>query len=280
MNGVRPTIGVFDSGIGGLTVLHSLVNEGIEADFFYLGDNGNAPYGNRSEEKIFSLVRTGVQSLEAMGVSCVVLACNTATAVAAERLRRTCKIPIVGMEPAVSLAAKEGKNVLVLATERTVTSVRVNQLCAKYAPCRFTLFGCPTLAAEIESGGGKISDERLNRILPRGAFDGIVLGCTHYVFIKEQISRFYRCKTFDGNEGVSRHVKRIFEGKSGKDQGLMTTSNHSKGTVDHLCIKTNKCSPNSAKITKFQQKNVIYFLGSWKTYNKLRYKQMFIFQNR
>ncbi|MGN0822578.1 MAG: glutamate racemase, partial [Candidatus Gallimonas sp.] len=206
-----PTVGLFDSGIGGLTVLVSCVRAFPDARFLYYGDNGRAPYGNRSEREISEFVRQGVGKLLRAGAQTVILACNTATAVCAETLRAELSVPVIGTEPAVAPAARVCRNALVLATPRTIASSRLLALTERYPSCRFLCRACPDLAGEIERCGGRADLLDLSRLLPAVACDGVVLGCTHYVWIREAISRFYAAPVFDGNEGVARRLRAVLE---------------------------------------------------------------------
>ncbi len=277
MRGNVPTVGVFDSGIGGLNVLSACVKIAPEANYLYLGDNGNAPYGERGDEEIYALVLKGVRTLQREGADIIVLACNTATAVAASRLREEMKIPIVGTEPAIAPAARYCKNVLLLATPCTVKSKRLSTLVACHPNCTVHAVGCPTLAKEIEEGNGILSRKRLSALLPQGEYDGVVLGCTHYSYCKKQISAYYRAPVFDGNDGVARRVFALVKDNFQKKQGSVTTFSAEIGGIDHFTKNANICSQNSVIFCDNSQKTVIFFLKKWKDFNKLRYEQMFLF---
>ena len=135
-------IAFFDSGIGGLTVLNDFLNyytqlkrtENGLSDIktvYYYGDNFRAPYGNLNETQIFSYVEEAFAEFDQLQVQAVVIACNTATAICIEELRRKYPFPIIGTEPAVLQAAKEGGEILVLATRATSNSTRLKSLCDK-----------------------------------------------------------------------------------------------------------------------------------------------------
>ncbi len=269
-------IGVFDSGIGGLNVLHACAKKIPDADFLYLGDNGNAPYGEKSEEEIYSLVQEGVQKLRDAGACMVVLACNTATAVCVERLRARYDFPIVGTEPAVKPAARYCSRPLVIATPRTAESVRLRNLIEEAGAPYFHVVGCPYLAGEIEKGGGRVLRARLSELLPWVECDGVVLGCTHYLYLKKQISAHYRAPMFDGTAGTVRRVNALYRMLFCESQGGLTTEWGFLGRSDHQ-TKTNICLSKLGEFCHISQNNVIYFLGEWKNYNKIRYEQMFIF---
>ena len=195
----RPKVGIFDSGVGGLTVLRECFLRCPTAEYYYLGDNERAPYGNRSKDEICSFVREGMKTFETLGVDIAVLACNTATAVCIEEMRREFSFPIIGTEPAVRLAAQTAKS------ERLYSLLRAS------SSCEFTVLPCPHLAGEIELAlGGKegIGNSVHFPSVPGKKFDGVVLGCTHYVFFKHKIAAFYGCKTYDGNRGVAEELAR------------------------------------------------------------------------
>ena len=206
-----PKIGVFDSGIGGLTVLRECFFLLPDAEYYYLGDNARAPYGNRSEEEITSFVMEGLSLFERLRVDVAVLACNTATAVCLGRARREFSFPIVGTEPAVRLAAKECRNAVVLATVRTAESMRLKGLIASCPSCSFTVLPCPSLAGEIERTLTEGGRAEIGKLVPKADIlgekaDGVVLGCTHYVFFRDEIASLYGCKAYDGNLGVAKSV--------------------------------------------------------------------------
>lgn len=252
-----PRIGVFDSGIGGLTVLKECISLLPDAMYYYLGDNARAPYGNRSEEEICSFVGEALSEFGRVGVDLAVLACNTATAVCVDRMREKFGFPIVGTEPAVRLAAKECKRAAVLATTRTAESGRLRRLLEECPACDFTVLPCRELAGEIEAflrRGGDIG-KFIHFPPTRGErYDGIVLGCTHYVFLRREIAAFYGCKTYDGNRGVAEEVARRL------DLGTVDHQNHTPIPQNqNICFK---------KKVKEMPKNRVIFLGNSRTINE------------
>lgn len=258
------TVGVFDSGLGGLTVLKECVRVVPRARYLYLGDNANAPYGSKPEEEIFALTLAAVNKLRRRGADVIVLACNTATAVCLERLRAQFRFPVLGSEPAVLPAARAAKDVLVLATPCTAKSPRLAALIARCPGCRFTVFPAEGLAAAVERwliGGVPL---RLGDHLPAGKFDGVVLGCTHFVFLRKEIAEYYRAPVFDGGEGVANRLKTVLFDRSRKIEGI--------GSHECLELDNRRIPPNSFQKTT---KNAIIFLGSSKNANKCVYKQMF-----
>lgn len=202
-------VGVFDSGIGGLTVLSECVRRLPDCDYLYFGDNAHAPYGSRSPEEITSLVRTALRVFDAYGADAAVLACNTATAVCARAMREEFSFPVVGTEPAVKPAAFRCAQALVLATPRTVRSERLRRLVGRFPQCSFTLFAPVGLAGAIERAEGQAGAIDLKEHLPRGKYDGVVLGCTHYIYLRKEISAFYRAPVFDGNRGTAERLAAV-----------------------------------------------------------------------
>lgn len=205
----RDLIGIFDSGVGGLAVLKDFTRLLPKVKFCYLGDNGNAPYGNRTDGEIFSLVYKALKIFEKRSVSAVVLACNTATAVCAESMRKRFSFPIVGMEPAVKRAAENFREALVLCTRATARSPRFSSLLSRFPNCKFDVFPSETLAGEIESA---LKEERGIdlKLLPKKRFQNpsscVVLGCTHYLFLRREIRNFYSVPVLDGNLGTAKRL--------------------------------------------------------------------------
>lgn len=202
-------VGVFDSGIGGLTTLRACAARVGGAKFYYLGDNKRAPYGNRSEEEIHAFTREALSRFLQLDVDAAVVACNTATAAAVGELRREFPFPVIGMEPAVKPAALTCKKVLVLSTRRTAESARMHMLLERFPECEFTLTACPYLAGAIEKYYTEGENFLLSAHLPKGKFDGVVLGCSHYSFFAREISEHYSCPVFDGNEGVAKRLEHV-----------------------------------------------------------------------
>lgn len=207
-------IGVFDSGAGGISVLRALVNELPHEHFHYFGDSAHAPYGDQGEEKIRELSANIAARMVADGAKAIVIACNTATSAAAETLRATYpNLPIIGIEPALKPAALAGGRILVLATEATVHLEKYHVLAAKYGADDMITVACSGLVEFIEAGD--LNDPRILEYLQnklgayRGQVDSVVLGCTHYPFIKKQITAVLGdVAFFDGAEGTAHHLRR------------------------------------------------------------------------
>ncbi len=184
-------IGVFDSGVGGLSVLREIRRQLPQEPLIYVADSGHAPYGDRSEAFIEARSSAIAGFLLEAGARAVVVACNTATVTAAQTLRARCTVPVVAIEPAIKPAVSLTRTgvVGVLATQRTVASPSVARLCARYGEGRRILLqGCPGLAEQVERGDldGPQTLALLRRyvlpLLAQGA-DTLVLGCTHYPFL-------------------------------------------------------------------------------------------------
>jgi len=228
-------IGVFDSGIGGLSVLQALRAEMPQARFMYWADSGHAPYGERSDEFVIERSHFITEQLLAKGqVQCVVVACNTATAVAIESLRNTYpQLPFVGVEPALkpALGITQTGRVGVIGTHGTLQSARFEKLLktvqADAAPksCEFVIQACKGLALAIEHQTEKeINDtleieqlcaQYLHAMGPFGStpghIDSLVLGCTHYVFVQELLSQMVgpHVHIISTGEAVAKQTHRL-----------------------------------------------------------------------
>lgn len=210
-------VGVFDSGVGGISVLRALVAELPHEDFRYLGDSANAPYGERTEDEVLELSRGIVDGFLADGAKAIVIACNTATSVAAATLRAAHPdVPIVGIEPALKPAAKEGphRRVLVMATEVTLRLDKYHELASTYGrEAEVISVPCPGLAARIERGCLDAPDvtETIRGLVGdyAGRVDSVVLGCTHYPFVRDQIAQVLGpdVRFYDGGAGTARQLR-------------------------------------------------------------------------
>ncbi|MBQ3221213.1 MAG: aspartate/glutamate racemase family protein [Clostridia bacterium] len=252
-------IAFFDSGIGGLTVLAECCRQIKGGVFYYYGDNGRAPYGNLPAQTIREYLEEAFSLFESLHVREAVLACNTATAVCVESLRARYSFPVIGTEPAIFPAAKNGGEIFVLATNATCQSDRFQKLCARarerYPHANISAFACPRLAGEIES---RLLDFNFDysKFLPQGTPDGVVLGCTHYIYIKERVRRFYGCEVYDGNAGVAKRLKTSLATTPDAFRPLLTPSLEN-GAFLSFCGSR------------------IYFLGEQKTVNLRVFEQMF-----
>ena len=254
----RP-IAVFDSGLGGLTVLRALQARLPHEDYFYFADTRHLPYGDKPE--IF-LRERGVRiaaALAARGAKALVIACNTATAAAAEAIRAATVLPVVALEPGVKPASALTRSgtVGVLATTRTLQSERFQRLVAQHGHGRRVIAQpCPGLAECIESDGPDspgvetLLDRYVAPLHAAGA-DVVVLGCTHYPWVAEAIARRMPPGTqlLDTGEAVARQLERLLAAGGllggGSGQLRLATSGgpqHVAATVDRLFGQTMQVS--------------------------------------
>lgn len=190
-------IGVFDSGLGGLSVLKTLRRHLPQESFVYYGDTANAPYGVRQTEDILRLCRDAAKQLTAHGVKAMVIACNTATGVSQDALARELPIPVIGIQPALEAAqeARKQGNILAMATPATFKTKRYAELKQAHGE-RVIDLPCPGLMEFVERGElegpglERFLDDLLKGIDP-DSVDVVVLGCTHYPFLKEAIVPFF-----------------------------------------------------------------------------------------
>ena len=208
-------IGMFDSGVGGVSVLREAVSLLPHEQFIFYGDTLHAPYGTRPREEVYALSKAVVEDLLARGAKAIVIACNTATSAAAARLRAEYDFPIIGMEPALkpaSLLHKDGV-VLSLATPGTIAGEKYAMLVSQYGEGVISL-PCPGLMEFAERGemtGEALHDYLAHLLGPylQKNVEAIVLGCTHYVFLKNAIAEFFpSVPLIDGNSGTVRQLAR------------------------------------------------------------------------
>ena len=225
-------IGVFDSGVGGISVLKELIAQMPQEKFLYFGDSANAPYGAKTTEQVRALSLQAAAHLANRGLKALVVACNTATAASIRILRQTYPdLVVVGIEPAVKPAAERfpGGRVGVMATEVTLREEKLHTLLSRYPQTEFIPIAAPGVVELVEQGkaDSEEMDALLNKILlsHKGNLDGLVLGCTHYPFVKKAIRRVLGdIPLFDGGEGTARYTKACLA-----EKGLLATGN---GTVE------------------------------------------------
>jgi len=196
-------VGVFDSGIGGLSILQALRDELPQSRFIYIADSGHAPYGERSDAYVTSRSRAILAELLSRQVQALVIACNTATAVAIEQLRTDFPdLPIIGVEPALkpALALSQTRRIGVMATRSTLASAKFQTLLASLAgQAEFVVQACDGLADAIERSAGNDDTSDIKAMCAKytqamgsfgnnsGQIDTLVLGCTHYPFATEHL---------------------------------------------------------------------------------------------
>lgn len=232
-------IGVFDSGVGGISVLRELVALMPNENYIFFGDSKNAPYGTKTLEEVQRLTCADAGYLLAQGVKALVVACNTATSAAINILRETYPdIPVIGIEPALKPAvlSKEQPRVVVMATPMTLREEKFHNLMQRFEPYATILpLPCPGLVEFVERGD--LESVELEQFLRElfaayrtNPVDCVVLGCTHYPFVKKTIQRVLgdHVLLFDGGEGTARETHRRLE-----ECGLLNPSQE-KGKVTLL----------------------------------------------
>lgn len=209
-------IAVFDSGVGGISVLRELIRQMPEERYLYYGDDAHAPYGVRTTREVQQLTMEAAERLFAQGVKALVVACNTATAAAIKQLRsRYPQKIIVGIEPALKLAADHypAARVGVLATPLTLREEKFANLSHRFPTMEVYPIPLPGLVEIIEEGGSQETLEAFLRplLMPyTGKLDAAVLGCTHYPFAAAAIKKLWgdRVALLDGAEGTARETHR------------------------------------------------------------------------
>lgn len=218
MNTKKDYIAVFDSGVGGISVLRHLRRELPNERFLYFGDSANAPYGTRPTGEIRNLTLAAAEKLMGRGLKALVVACNTATSAAIEDLRRRYpELIVIGIEPALKPASDRfpGGMVGVMATPATLREEKFARLLNRFADhCQVVKLPAAGLVELVEAGKGNgIEAEELLRPLLEplyGKLSAVVLGCTHYPFAAGTISRLLGPDTvlLEGGPGTARETKR------------------------------------------------------------------------
>lgn len=212
---------MFDSGVGGLSVLREIRRELPHENLLYVADSGHAPYGDKTQAFIEARSFAITRFLLAQGAKAIVVACNTATGAAVSALRGHFTLPIVAMEPAIKPAALQTRSgvIGVLATSRTLVSPNFVKLFARYGnDVEILAQACPGLVEQVEAGdlngpNTRILVERyLTPLLAKGA-DTLVLGCTHYPFLRGLIQETAGPKVaiIDSSEAVARQLRHRLE---------------------------------------------------------------------
>lgn len=242
-------IGVFDSGLGGIGVLRQLMQTLPHEDFIYLGDSKNAPYGVHGREKVLQLSLDCWAKLQEQGCKALVVACNSATSASIEELRQGFPdVPIIGIEPALKPAVEhfDHPNVLVLATEITLFEKKFNNLMQSFVD-RASIYTLPApgIVPLVEQGkvyGIEILAYLRELLAPFAhvRFDSMVLGCTHFPFVKQAIFEAlgYDLAFFDGAEGTARETKRRLESadllnpQTQQGRVILTNSSHDSNLLE------------------------------------------------
>lgn len=246
-------IAVFDSGMGGISVLKELVKIMPNENYIYFGDSANAPYGTRTLEEVRTLTCDNARRLFEGGAKGLVVACNTATSAAVRVLREEYPyIPIVGIEPAVkpAILSKENPRVLVMATPMTIKEEKLRKLMSLYEDKGELLpLPCPGLMDFVERGdlGSLDLKKYLQELLYeyiKEPVDAAVLGCTHYPFVKKMIQEVLGSNVviFDGGAGTAREMRRRLA-----ESNLLTTR-HEAGEVD---FRNSSSDSRKIELSKF-----------------------------
>ena len=234
------SIGVFDSGIGGVTVLREIIKILPNENYIYYSDSKNNPYGDKIKQEIIKRCEEVFSYLLEKNCKAIVIACNTASAIAVNTLRERHKdIPIIAIEPAYKMVydyAYDGET-LVMATKGTIESERFNLLYNKYNNHKTKLLECIGLADVIEEG----NEEKIKKYLEKnigkykGKVENVVLGCTHYPLIQKEIGQVLgeNVKFFNGANRLAVHLKDVL-----LEKDLISKSNE-KGKID-FCDSSEK----------------------------------------
>jgi len=228
-------IGVFDSGIGGASVLKELLKKLPNEEFLYLSDSKNNPYGDKELEELITICESNVDFLLQNKCQAIVIACNTASVKTAEYLREKYKdIPIFAIEPAYKMVHDYAydKPTLVLATKGTIESERFGSLLKKYDNHQTYIIPCIGLADAIEEG----NEERINAVLGqyideyKGKIKNVVLGCTHYPFVTDKIKETLGdIQFFYGAEALANHVRDVLI-----EEGLINENESPNGKIEFV----------------------------------------------
>ncbi len=212
-------VGVFDSGVGGISVLRKMVSLMPNENYIYYGDSANAPYGDRTDEEVMDLTEHVFERLLEEGAKGIVVACNTATSVAVRKLRgRYPDLPIVGIEPAIKPAAENHPDgrIVVMATSVTLRRPKFVRLMENYSQnAEIIPMPCPSIVSFVENDrmdSPELMDylyRKFSRFEDRPV-DAVVLGCTHYPFIADQVQKAAgpQAVLYDGSLGVAREIRR------------------------------------------------------------------------
>ena len=223
----RAPVAVFDSGLGGISVLRELVRTLPRENYLYFGDSLHAPYGTKTPQEVITLSLQAADRLLAKGAIALVVACYTATSAAIRTLRKTYpELAIVGTEPAIKPAVERhpGGRILMLATAMTVQEEKFQRLKAQYDDqAQIIPIACSGLMEYVEQGllrGAEVEGYLLDKLEPylKVPIDAVVLGCTHYPFLRGAIRRIVgrRPEIIDGSIGIARQLERRLE-----EQGLL-----------------------------------------------------------
>ncbi len=259
----------FDSGIGGLNLLCECVKRLPEVNFKYFADNYNVPYGNMTDEELIRKTDGIFSEIEKIRPEAAVIACNTVTARCAKFLRAKYSFPIVGVQPAVKPAAANGESCAVLATKATAYSDALKTLIEKYGNNVTQVVPCPDLALYIEKNIFSLDERSVYLLLPPLKAQNIVLGCTHYSFIKDFIKRRYNCAVFEGIDGTAAQLCKILGNCDHFEKICAISGNNDH--FDEIDVKNALFAPNFEKILL-----KVEFIGGDEQKNKDVFKSLVV----
>lgn len=227
----KNVIGFFDSGVGGISVMREAKKLMPNENYIYFGDSKNAPYGTKTTDEVKALSFEAVEFLIKKGAKAVVVACNTATSAAILDLREHYKsLPIIGIEPALKPAVEHNNcgKIIVMATPMTLSEIKFKTLMDNYGKDRDIIpLPCAGLVEFIERGeleGSEIEEflEDKFKNINKDEISAIVLGCTHYPFVKNAISKIVgsHVEIIDGSEGTAKELKRRLEDVTGLNNNI------------------------------------------------------------
>jgi len=217
-------IGVFDSGVGGMTVLKEIMKKLPEENYIYLGDTKRFPYGSKSKESIIELTKSGIEFLINQGAKIVVIACGTATSQALDEVKNLYNIPIIGViEPTLKYIKKIEKNQIgVMATYGTIRSKAWEKAILKEIPnAKIQSIGCPLLAPMVEEGW---TDNEIAHLVVQeylksfNKIDTLILGCTHYPLLTNVIRKQVgdKVEIINIGEYVAKEIENLLQNKNTK----------------------------------------------------------------
>lgn len=244
-------VGVFDSGLGGISVLKELHKLMPNEEYIFYGDSANAPYGIKTAKQVYDLSKKIVEMfINHYHVKAIVIACNTATSAAASKLRQEYSIPIIGLEPAIKPAIEENPNgkILAMATPLTLAGKKFDDTVRKYqTDSEIIKVPAPKLVEFVEKGelDSKNVINYLHEILDNNLpTDAVVLGCTHFPFVKATIKKVVgdNVKFYDGGQGAAKYLQQqLFS------NNLLNTSNHHAGKITFY---NSNPDPSEIKLSK------------------------------
>lgn len=212
-------IGIIDSGIGGLTLLKDLINQKIQAQYFYVSDDKFVPYGEKTQDFMKTRVFSMINKLQAKNVNAIIIACNTLTAETIDLLRKKTTIPIIGIEPYVNYLhhspSKNHDKLAMILTPATYQSKRFQSLRKKLDPYeKIDIFPLSELALIIETLKKESFlslknhiKKQLQPIYNKG-YSHLILGCTHYPIIKDFLETHLQLKCINPNSQVAQHIQK------------------------------------------------------------------------